>query len=255
MPLRRTKQGEYFSRRLRHPEHKRERKRSDTFLALSRGYHPRSFPPTPFLTTLAASSSPSPVAFFIYSRPWGLFSRLPLTSRLFLTLEPRAHRKAPVRTHARRHRPQLSFSDSPLALQPGFNDPGTARDADTCLAFSPYSPSKDRELSDKTALATPPQPFPPRVGTRARSSRMHNFGQYRQSSTQLSFRRSDPPTGYQTKPTTLSHATTPITEITVLVPAPHHTSQSVIHRPLAQTSVRSDSIATNRLPHRWPPLQ
>ena len=41
------------------------------------GFHSRFGPPSPFLTTLTVSASPSPVTYFSHSRPWGSFSLLP----------------------------------------------------------------------------------------------------------------------------------------------------------------------------------
>jgi hypothetical protein len=38
---------------------------------LDAGFHTRSVPPTPFLTTLTACSSSDPVKCFVHSRPWG----------------------------------------------------------------------------------------------------------------------------------------------------------------------------------------
>jgi hypothetical protein len=74
-------------------------------------------------------------------------------------------------------------------------------------------------------------------------------------STQLPFRRSDPPVRPLTKPTTLSHATAPTTEVIGPAPAPHHADQPFIDRPPAHADVRSDSLTSNGLPHRWPPPQ
>jgi hypothetical protein len=73
-PLRRSQYGESTSRRrlpgARHhaPAHHRH---------LVAGFHTRFGPPTPFPTTLTASASPNPVAYFSHSRPWGSFSLLP----------------------------------------------------------------------------------------------------------------------------------------------------------------------------------
>jgi hypothetical protein len=41
------------------------------------GFHSHFGPPSPFFATLTVSSSSSRVTFFIHSRPWGLFSRVP----------------------------------------------------------------------------------------------------------------------------------------------------------------------------------
>ena len=73
-PLRRSQPGESTSRlrlpgaRCHAPAHCRN---------LVAGLHTRFGPPPPFLTTLTASASPSPVAYFSHSRPWGSFSLFP----------------------------------------------------------------------------------------------------------------------------------------------------------------------------------
>lgn len=73
-PLRRSKLGESTSwRRLPVPCcHV-----PDRYRRLVAGFHTRFGPPSPFLTTLTVCASPSPVAFFSHTRPWGLGSLLP----------------------------------------------------------------------------------------------------------------------------------------------------------------------------------
>ena len=49
----------------------------DQYRCLVTGFHTRFGPPSPFLTTLTVCASPSPVACFSHSRPWGLGSLFP----------------------------------------------------------------------------------------------------------------------------------------------------------------------------------
>jgi len=104
------------------------------------GFQPCFVPSSLFLTALTASSFPNPVEFFIYTRPWGFVSLLPLAVSLTSVQNPKSSRRCRSGTvlDSRLHSTGGGYPNKKLPVGDAF---GATRSTFRQASDPPYKPS------------------------------------------------------------------------------------------------------------------